>query len=355
MTDWRDSGIFLAEMTELVSRMSARAFMGEPLCRNKEWLMIAAAYTMEFFVAIKAVRRFPKRLRPLLLNLAPEVQRLNQIHKTARALFAPELESRTKARKEAQKAGIMERSSDALAWFTEVASAKKLKFDPLYGQLGLTVVATHTTSSTLTNVMFDLVAYPHLIDELRKEIIEVLGLQAEDGGGWKKTSLYKLRLMDSVMKESQRVNPVDVIAMRRKVLEEVTLSDGTVLPTGAMVGIPTSALQDPALFDKPDEFDGHRFMDLRLQPGNENKWQFVTTSQEMFAFGHGKHACPGRFFAGNEVKIALVHLLMKYDWSFPGAEKGFAGRPKNICQAETILPDPTARLMYKARKSEIEI
>jgi len=37
-------------------------------------------------------------------------------------------------------------------------------------------------------------------------------------------------------------------------------------------------------------------------------------------FGHGMHACPGRFFAGNELKVALAHLLLKYDWKMPEGE-----------------------------------
>ena len=31
-------------------------------------------------------------------------------------------------------------------------------------------------------------------------------------------------------------------------------------------------------------------------------------------FGYGEHACPGRFFASNEMKVALSFLLLNYDW-----------------------------------------
>ncbi|RIB00107.1 hypothetical protein C2G38_1994680, partial [Gigaspora rosea] len=30
-------------------------------------------------------------------------------------------------------------------------------------------------------------------------------------------------------------------------------------------------------------------------------------------FGGGKHACPGRFFAVNEIKICLHKLILKYN------------------------------------------
>jgi cytochrome P450 len=38
-------------------------------------------------------------------------------------------------------------------------------------------------------------------------------------------------------------------------------------------------------------------------------------------FGLGKHACPGRQFAINEIKIALHYLLLKYDIRKSSSEK----------------------------------
>ena len=43
------------------------------------------------------------------------------------------------------------------------------------------------------------------MDDLRAEIIAVV--KAEDRG-WQKSTLYKLKLMDSVLKESQRLRPI---------------------------------------------------------------------------------------------------------------------------------------------------
>jgi cytochrome P450 len=34
--------------------------------------------------------------------------------------------------------------------------------------------------------------------------------------------------------------------------------------------------------------------------------------------GHGKSACPGRFFASSEVKILFAHLLLNYEWKAVG-------------------------------------
>jgi cytochrome P450 len=35
----------------------------------------------------------------------------------------------------------------------------------------------------------------------------------------------------------------------------------------------------------------------------------VTTSEAFLAFGHGRHACPGRFFAAQEMKLMLAYVL----------------------------------------------
>ncbi|KAJ7351401.1 hypothetical protein DFH08DRAFT_860414 [Mycena albidolilacea] len=39
----------------------------------------------------------------------------------------------------------------------------------------------------------------------------------------------------------------------------------------------------------------------------------VTTSPNHVVYGHGRHACPGRFFAATQLKTALAHVLMNYD------------------------------------------
>jgi cytochrome P450 len=118
-----------------------------------------------------------------------------------------------------------------------------------------------------------------------------------------------------------------------------------------MITVPTrERMLDEGIWPGGDKWIGRRFYDLRAQPGQESKWQFVSTSSDHYGFGHGKHACPGRFFASNEAKVILVHVLMKYDWKFlPGQE-----RPKSSTRGSENLVDPKAILMYKSRKSEIQ-
>lgn len=110
-------------------------------------------------------------------------------------------------------------------------------------------------------------------------------------------------------------------------------------------------MADESIYPNAKTYDGYRFLNKRKEPGNAHKFQLVTTSREHIAFGHGVHACPGRFFAANEIKIMLVHLLMKYDWKF--AEH--TSRPQNFELGTEIICNPTVALLFRARKPEIDL
>lgn len=102
--------------------------------------------------------------------------------------------------------------------------------------------------------------------------------------------------------------------MRRYVTEDLTLSNGLVLKKGTRLNIDNSRMNDPAIYKNPEKYDPYRFYNMRQEPGRESMSQLVSTSSDHLGFGHGKHSCPGRFFAANEIKVALCHLLVKYDW-----------------------------------------
>lgn len=141
--------------------------------------------------------------------------------------------------------------------------------------------------------------------------------------------------------------------LNRLVMKDITLSDGTVLPKGASVAISSHpVMTDASIYEDPERYDGRRFWRKRQEPGNEHRYQFVTTSPEHLGFGHGQHACPGRFFAANEIKIVLAHLLMKYDWTFADKDRG---RPKTLTIGTENIVDPTVVLLFKSRKPEIDL
>ncbi|GME41752.1 cytochrome p450 [Neofusicoccum parvum] len=340
--------VFYPAAVRLVSRLSALVFLGEGICRNEEWLHVSGQYAVDGIEYIRALRFWPALLQPIVQFLLPERQRMRKHELTARRIVQTELDQRDREAKEDTKAGIpTKKYTDALQWLQDTMDKTGKKFDIVGGQLGLGLGAIHTTSMALTRAIFDLCDNPEWVQPLREEVKKVL---SEDGG-WKKTTLQKMKLMDSVLKESQRRNPVHFTIMTRIAEDDVTLSDGVLIRKGDMVTVTTTeTMMDQAVFPEPERFIGDRFLRLRQVPGNENKWQYVTTSVDHIGFGHGEHACPGRFFAGNELKIALAHMLLKYDWMF-----ALGHDSRNIEMAQDIIPNPVAELVFREREIEMEV
>ncbi|KAH9907834.1 cytochrome P450 [Xylariomycetidae sp. FL2044] len=332
------------DMLEVVARLSSRVFLGRGLCRNRRWLDIAKAYTVDSFLVSRLMRAAPAFLRPVAWLLIPQSWALIKAVRDARSLINPEVERRKAAVDRARAAGEKPpKVADTIGWMYEVANGRET--DYVAGQLSLTMAAIHTTTETSCSALLDICEFPEVAQQLREEIIDVIGEH-----GWAKTSLYKLKLMDSFLKEGQRIRPMGTTTMQRYVEREFQLSDGTVVPKGARIMV-ASNFMDPAIYPEPEAFRADRFLRMRQQPGSEHSWQLVTTSPAHTLFGHGQHACPGRFFAANEVKIALCHLLLKYDWRFvPGR-----GRPAPRAFESVNGVDPASHVQARRRQPEIDL
>ncbi|KAJ8124096.1 hypothetical protein ONZ43_g101 [Nemania bipapillata] len=252
--------------------------------------------------------------------------------------------NRRQEKRDALEAGRpVPKYDDAIDWADEESS--QFKYDPATLQLGLAGAAMHTTTDLLSKTILELLAQPELIPALRSEITEVLRTH-----GWTKVGLYNLKLMDSILKETQRVKPIQMITMQRIADAEIRLSDGTVIPKGAKCAVTNTSRLDASLYENPERFDGYRFLRMRNDPGKENSAQFVATSVDSLGFGHGLHACPGRFFAANEVKVTLCHLILKYDLELiqeASSQVFWHGFALNVNQE--------AKLRVRRRKEEIDI
>ncbi|RWA15034.1 hypothetical protein EKO27_g73 [Xylaria grammica] len=332
------------DMLEVVARVSSRVFLGEALCRNRRWLDIAKTFTVDSFALAFLMRMAPAILRPFAYLALPQSARLRKSVRDAHTMIVPEVKKRKAAVDAARAAGEKPpKVADTLGWMYDIAKGEDLDF--VSGQLSLTMAAIHTTTESACRALLDICKYPEVAQQLRDEIIEVVGRE-----GWAKTTLYKLKLMDSFLRESQRVSPLAVMSMNRYVEKTLTLSGGLEIPKGARIAV-VSDFANPEIYPEPEKFDVARFVKKRQEPGQENSWQFVTTGPTALSFGHGEHACPGRFFASNEIKIILCHLLMKYDWRFvPDVPEP---EPRLFESTRSVKPD--TQIQARRRKTELDI
>jgi ent-kaurene oxidase len=310
------------------------------MSRNKEYLDCIIEFTLNLFFAVPEIRAYPPPLRWTSRYFNAKARAVHKSLATMRGLMAP-IVAETKRQLE-EGSG----PHNMCAWNLKNSNQKERDSLTIQAQMQLaaSLAAIHTTSMTVTNAVFDLAARPEYLQPLRDELRDVRA--AESSPYLTKTSMPKLRKLDSFLKESSRLNPISLLSMRRKILQPITLHDGTLLEPGMRIAFPLYQVSnDEDLWENPSEFDGFRFEKLRNIPGNESKFQFTASGTNNLDFGYGTHACPGRFFAANEIKTILIHLIDHFEFKF----KGSMGRPDSFWTPGGYIPDPSVRVLLKRR------
>ncbi|RYP10388.1 hypothetical protein DL764_000722 [Monosporascus ibericus] len=321
------------------------------VCRNEEWLHTSIHYTVNVFTTVMTLRMFPSFLHTLIAPLLPSYWRIHANLKTAKRIISPIVRQRRADAAAAQQGDSdYEENSDLLQMMMDTAKPHEGHPDKLaHRQLLLTLASIHTTTMATAHAIYDLCAHPQYFEPLREEASDMVAQE-----GWVKPTLNKLRNLDSFIKESQRMNPPSLLAFNRLVQKApLKLSDGMVLPPGTHFSVASDAiLHDPEHLPgggNPEQFDPFRYARLRedpRHPENLSRFQFAMTDSSSLHFGHGKFACPGRFFASQEIKLLLISLLLRYEFKYPEGQ----GRPQNLSADENIYPDESARVLIKARR-----
>lgn len=191
-------------VARIIGRVSARVFLGPEHCRNEQWLNTTAEYTENLFVTGTILRFIPRLLRPWIAPWIPSYKRLQSNMSTARSIIDDILRSRQVDRDELS----CEDDSafpDMLTWMMRAAQAKERDVEDISQRtLLLSLSSIHTTALTITQALYDLCQHPQYFEPLREEVAR----HVEGGRNWTKETVDKLHKMDSLLRESQRLNPV---------------------------------------------------------------------------------------------------------------------------------------------------
>lgn len=219
----------------------------------------------------------------------------------------------------------------------------------------------------LLQVLRRLAASSEDVASMRSEINNVVSRE-----GW--TSLHtleKLRKIDSFIKEAMRVdgfsackcfnniapepllNSCFKVSTMRKTVTPFTFLDGTYIPPDTLLFSNAYARHhDASIYPAPGTFNGSRFWAMheehcKLYEGGCSCVRFglTTTSTSFLAWGHGRHACPGRFFASAVMKMILVEIVIRWDVRF---EDG-ATQQDDFWVGDMCLPNREVEILVRAR------
>lgn len=337
------------KLLRIVAKVSGRVFIGPELCRTEEYIEAAINYTKDIMGAARAITELKPWQRVFKATSLPAVKALYQREESASKYMRPIIEQRLKAEKEDPD---YQKPDDLLQWLLDGGQNK-------YGQqgiqelaaiqLGLTFAAIHTTTTLATNAFYCVATMPEIIPELREEMRTVL----REHGTFTTLALQKMKKMDSFLRETMRYYPNTWVSFNRRVLKTFTLSNGQVIPAGCTIEVPSYAMtMDDEVIESPGQFDAFRSYRAREQEGLAGKSkagagaanQFVSVSTTNLAFGYGRHACPGRFFAANEIKMIMSRALLDYDIKMvDGSRERYA----NLEFAHQNVPDMSKELLFR--------
>lgn len=254
--------------------------------------------------------------------------------------------------------------------FAQTDRPEELNLHDMTMRLAITNLGSyHQTSIAMTHIIFNIISSDAEFNTISKLREETIRTTKEHGNEWNKSRIANMIRADSVCRETSRLHAFGGRGPFRVVLvDNLRTEDGILLPKGAMVSILGAPAQcDEDIFTDPLKFDPFRFSRIReaadtagseestandktSKIGKPESLTFVSTGSRHLAFGHGRHACPGRFLVDFEMKMMISYLVMNYDFEFPQEYGG--QRPEGALVAEAYMPPAAGRIRVKRRKSE---
>ncbi|PCH35771.1 cytochrome P450 [Wolfiporia cocos MD-104 SS10] len=341
-SDWVEISNLPNLMLNVIARIANRIFVGTAACHNPEYLKIVTTYATNVVKAKLIMDLCPKMFRPLIGYMLPWRTRAMKLMEP----FLSDVIADHQLLLDEPGSDLQDgpNKGDFLMWLAkgvqELGSSSELM---LSNVLVANFAGLHTSTMVSTSTLFQIASTPECVPDLRKDI-----LSAIEGQGWTRNAVNMMGRLDSFIKETQRFQELGIVGMRRKTLKTVILSNGTVIPADVNIYAPSTATHhDSALYDDPGAFKPNRFFDKGIETGEPSQHQFVSMSPEYIAFGHGKHACPGRFFAVLVIKTLIANLLLKYDLKMGGD----GSNPKTLLIGTSAILSRKAKVLFKRRQS----
>lgn len=202
--DWTPVMIY-QKILHIVAIVSGHVFLGPDLCRREEYLHASINYTVDIFAAVRKLKSWNAWLRPFVQFTMPELRRVREHRQKARDFLLPIIRERRDAMRRGDGSKLPD---DVLQWTINKAEKFGSSDEALAElQLTLSLASIHTTTIMTTDALCELITRPEVVEELREEVHRVIG--DKDDGVITTHDLFKMKLFDSVMRETQRVNPMN--------------------------------------------------------------------------------------------------------------------------------------------------
>ncbi|KAJ5131982.1 hypothetical protein N7448_006140, partial [Penicillium atrosanguineum] len=295
----------------LIMGLVAKLLIGDG-CRNPANIDLFCDYTAEIITGGPYIRSFPEFLRPRKIKS-----------------------------KEMEKEG--RQPEDLTDWFWRWSQRNSNnglnELDIAQLLAANTFGASFNTTVVLMQCLCELATRPEYVNLIRQEVISTIKIHKNT---WTKEAVESMKKLDSFIKESHRYNCFDLAGTPRVVKKDFQFKNGLRIPKGTVLFTPNAAmLFDEKYVKSPFEFNGFRFYELAEGSETPELFKYTSTNPHYLQFGDGKHACPGRFFAADELRLILAYLLFHFEIKMQGS------LPENFKIKRHNLPHLGVKILLK--------
>ncbi|TVY28744.1 Cytochrome P450 monooxygenase [Lachnellula hyalina] len=310
-------------MSEIITRISNRVLVGSELCRDEEYLYNSSRFNRWVVLLAACISLFPQCLKRIVGQIVTYSN--YQLYLNMTKFILPIWKRQTSLCSEASP-----KENNYVQWSLDHAKTEAERGSDMITKrlAALSFAAIQSSVVTSANLLFDLAASPLTPMYLQTARDDVSTHLEAEHGRWTKAALSRMLTLDSILRESMRLWGFVSRGVLKTVIVKkgIYLPDGTHIPCRTKIGIHAYPLHhDADYYPNPTEFDGLRFCKPPTNKdgtsdshpenmlGKEKGIPLVTTSATFMGFSHGKHACPGRFFASQQLKLVLAYIALNYD------------------------------------------
>ncbi|PLB50867.1 cytochrome P450 [Aspergillus steynii IBT 23096] len=343
-TNWKE--VNLAKAVKLILiRSTSRYIVGSPLCGDDKFIK----WTLIFMEVITPVGEILRPMPQIFVQIIGRVLAIprSMVIGKLKGLLQSTYDERLNGLKNGQKPedGPKDFLQHLMRQLYE-AKSPDLNLHFVTTHIVIFLMAASVQLYMLTpHIIFDMLASDHeygTMSQVQEELNENFGPAKKNEPRWTRNDASKLIKLDSILRESLRLNPLLSNSMSRKVMVSgLQTPDGYTLPKGSTVALLARTVQkDPDIYPEPEKFVPFRFA------GPDGK-RLGVTSSEFLAFGHAQYGCPGRFLVAVELKMLLAYLFRHYEVELPAEYDG--KRPPAMWITDMKIPPQNGKIRLRKK------
>jgi len=177
--------------------------------------------------------------------------------------------------------------------------------------VSLITAGTDTSANTAEWAMTSLLQCPEVLKKAQEELDAVVGRERM----LDESDLPNLKYLEAIVKETLRLYPAVPLLLPHMAAAPCTVGGYYVAGGTELLLNAWSIHRDPAIWERPLDFEPERFMKSASPDVNGHDCKYIP-------FGYGRRACPGMRVAMRMLQLTVGRLVQSFDWTVPQGVEG---------------------------------